>query len=71
MGQKWVKNGSKAHFSKSDTGPLGVHKQVKLAHFDPVLTEFRPFRHMYAPSCTLCRYLEAILWGHLESGRGV
>ena len=26
--QKWVKNGSKTHFSKSDPGPLGVHKQV-------------------------------------------
>ena len=26
--QKWVKNGSKRRFSKSDAGPLGVHKQV-------------------------------------------
>ena len=23
--QKWVKNGSKTSFSKSDSGPLGVH----------------------------------------------
>ena len=27
--QKWVKNGSKTRFSKSDPGPLGVHEQVK------------------------------------------
>ena len=26
-------------------------KQVFLAHFDPVLTEFSPFHHMYAPRC--------------------
>ena len=29
-------------------------KQVFLASFEPVLTEFRIFRHMYAPSCALC-----------------
>ena len=27
--QKWVKSGSKTCFSKSDPGPIGVHKQVK------------------------------------------
>ena len=27
--QKWVKNGSKTHFSKPHPGPLGVHKRVK------------------------------------------
>ena len=27
--QKWVKNGSKTCFFKSDTGPFGVHNQVK------------------------------------------
>ena len=26
-------------------------KQVFLAHFEPVLTEFSPFHHMYAPRC--------------------
>ena len=26
--QKWVKNGSKTHFSKSDPRPLGVYEQV-------------------------------------------
>ena len=26
--KKWVKNGSKTRFSKSDPGPFGVHKQV-------------------------------------------
>ena len=43
--QKWVKHGSKTNFPKSDLGPLGVHKQVKSAHLEPVLTEFSPFRH--------------------------
>ena len=46
--QNWVNNGSKTLFSKSDPGPLGVHKQVKLAHFEPILTQFSPFRQMYA-----------------------
>ena len=27
--QKWVKNGSKTRFSKSDRGPFGILKQVK------------------------------------------
>ena len=27
--QKWVKNGSKTHFSKPHPRPFGVHKQVK------------------------------------------
>ena len=27
--QKWVKNGSKTHFSKNHPGPFGVHKRVK------------------------------------------
>ena len=30
--QKWVKNGSKTHFPKTDRGPFGLHKQVKRAH---------------------------------------
>ena len=38
--QKWVKNGSKTHFSKSDAGPFGAHKQVFLARFEPVVTRF-------------------------------
>ena len=33
--QKWVKNGSKMRFSKSDPGPFGMLKQVFLAHFEP------------------------------------
>ena len=69
--QQWVKNGSKTRFSKTDLGPLGVHKQVFLARFEPVLTEFSPFRHVYAPSCTLRTYLRAVGWSHLELGRGV
>ena len=69
--QKWVINGSKPRFSKSDPGPFGMLKQVFLAHFEPVLTEFSPFSHMYAPSCTLCTYLRAVWWSHLKLGRGV
>ena len=40
--QKWVKNGSKTRFSKSDPGPFMMLKQVFLARFEPVSTEFRP-----------------------------
>ena len=32
--QKWVKNGSKTHFSKNDLGPYGMLKQVFLARGD-------------------------------------
>ena len=35
--QKWVKNGPKTFFSKSDSGPFAMLKQVFLAHFEPVL----------------------------------
>ena len=69
--QKWVKNGSKTCFSKSDRGRYGMLKQVFLAHFEPTLTQFSGFRHMYAPSCALRRYLRAVRWSHLELGRGV
>ena len=69
--QKWVKNGSKTRFSKSDPGPFGMLKQVFLARFQPVLTEFSPFQHMYAPLCALRTYLRAVWWSHLELGRGV
>ena len=34
--QKWVKNGSKFFFYKNDRELFGVHKQVFLAHFEPV-----------------------------------
>ena len=69
--QKWVKNGSKTRFSKSAPGPFGMLKQVFLAHFEPVLTEFSPFHHVYAPRCALRTYLRAVWWSHLELGRGV
>ena len=69
--QKRLENGSKMRFSKSDPRPLGVHKQVVSAHFEPVLTEFSPFRHVYEPSCTLRTCLRAVCWSHLELGRGV
>ena len=46
--QKWVKNGSKTRFSKSDPGPYGMLKQVFLAHFEPVVTHFGPWK---IPKC--------------------
>ena len=46
--QKWAKNGSKPHFSKSDPGPFGMLKQVFLAHFEPVVTRFGPWK---TPKC--------------------
>ena len=42
--QKWVKNGSKTHFSKSDARQFGMLKQMFLAHFAPVLTRFGPWK---------------------------
>ena len=68
--QKWVENGSKSRFSKSDPGPFGMLKQVFLPRFEPVLTEFSPFHHMYAPLCALRTYLRAVWWSHLELGEG-
>ena len=68
--QKWVKNGSKRRFPKSDLGPSGMLKHVFLARFEPVLTEFSPFHHMYAPLCALRTYLRAVWWSHLELGEG-
>ena len=46
-------------------------KQVSLAHFEPILNDLSPFSHMYAPRCTLCTYLRAVWWSHVELGRGV
>ena len=66
-----TKNGSKMRSSKCDLGPLGVRKQVKGPHFVPILTDFCPSCHMYAPSCTLRTYLKAVWWSHLQLGRGV
>ena len=70
--QKWLKNGSKTCFSKSDPGPFGMLKRVFLAHFEPVLTEFSPFHHMYAPLCALRTYtplgmLKQVFLAHFES----
>ena len=47
--QKWVKNGSKACFSKSDTGQIGMLNQMFLAHVEPNLTQFSPFRTKLYP----------------------
>ena len=46
--QKWVKNGSKTRFSKSDAGPFGMLKQVFLVHFEPVWTGFGPWKSQYS-----------------------
>ena len=46
--QKWVQNGSKSCFSKSDPGPFAKLKQVFLAHFEPVLAHFGPWK---IPKC--------------------
>ena len=46
--QKWVKNGSKMCFSKSDPRPFGMLKQKDLAHFEPVGTHFG---HWKIPKC--------------------
>ena len=46
--QKWAKNGSKMCFSKSDLGPFGMLKQVFLAHFEPMVTRFSPWK---TPKC--------------------
>ena len=40
--KKWFKNGSKMHFSKPHPRPFGVHKRVKLTHFEPILGHFGP-----------------------------
>ena len=69
--QKWVKNGSKTCFSKSDFRPFGMLKQVFSAHLEPVLMEFSLFHHVYAPRCAFRTYPRAVWWSHLELGRGV
>ena len=40
-------------------------KQVILARFEPVLTEFSPFHNMHAPLCALRTYLRAVWCSHL------
>ena len=42
--QQCVKNGSKTHFSKNDPRPFRMHKQVFLAHFEPVVMHFGPWK---------------------------
>ena len=40
--QKWVKNGSKTRFSRSDPRPFWMLKHVFLARFEPVVACFGP-----------------------------
>ena len=42
--QKWIQNGSKTHFSKRNHVPFGNLKQVILAHFEPVVIRFGPWK---------------------------
>ena len=42
LDQRWVKNGSKKYFSKSDPAPLGVLRKVFSAHVEPVYDAFWP-----------------------------
>ena len=37
-------NGSKTHISQSDPAPFGALQQVILAHFQPMLTRFGPWK---------------------------
>ena len=46
--QKWVNNGSKTRFSKSDPGPLGCSNKCFVAHFEPIGTGFGPWK---IPKC--------------------
>ena len=46
--QKWVKNGSKTRFSKSDPGPSWMLGQVFLAHFEPIWTGCGPRKSQYS-----------------------
>ena len=46
--QKWVKNASKTSFSRSHPRPFGMHKQVLLSRFEPVVMRFGPWK---IPKC--------------------
>ena len=46
--QKWVPNGSKMRFSKSDPGPFGMLRQVFLPYFGPIGTGFGPWKPQYS-----------------------
>ena len=56
--------GQKRFFSNVILEHLGMLKQVFLAECEPVLTEFSPFSHIYAPSCTLHMHLRALWWSY-------
>ena len=42
--KKWIQNGSKPRFQNSDPGPFGMLKEVFLAHFEPLVTRFGPWK---------------------------
>ena len=46
--QKWLKNGSKKRFLKSDRGPFGMLEQVFLTRLEPVVPRFGPRKSQYA-----------------------
>ena len=74
MGRFGTNNGSKMGqkrvFPKVIPDHLGCSNKCFLARFEPVLTEFSPLKHMYAPLCALRPYLRAVCWSHLELGEG-
>ena len=43
-----MKNGSKRVFLKIDPQPFGMHKQVKYAYFEPVLSPLSPWKGLHA-----------------------
>ena len=46
--QKWVKNGSKTRFTKSDRRPSGMLRQVFLPYLEPIGTGFGPWKSQYS-----------------------
>ena len=72
MGRFGTKNGSKMGqkrvFPRVILDHLGCSKKCFLPILSPVLTQFSPLHHMYAPHCALGTYLKAVWWSHLELG---
>ena len=62
--------GEKRVFQKVISEHLGCSNKPVLARFEPVLTEFSPFHHWYAPLCALRTYLRDVWCSHLELAEG-
>ena len=73
-GAFWGRSGSKRvknAFFQKDLGLCGVAEKDNCAQFEPNLPQFRPSGHMNAPNFKLLVYHGAVLWSHVELGRGV